>query len=81
MVREGQSPAYIINELCTRSSVSCSHRRGFYVKGLYCVHWNGAVVGSTVDTNSLFLSQRLTELGIKVEGKVVVDDARDIREA
>jgi nicotinamide-nucleotide amidase len=40
------------------------------------------LLGSTVDTNSLFLSQRLTELGIKVEGKVVVgDDARDIREA
>ncbi|NLO22645.1 MAG: competence/damage-inducible protein A [Syntrophomonadaceae bacterium] len=40
------------------------------------------LLGSTADTNSLFLSQRLTELGIKVEGKVIVgDDGRDIREA
>ncbi len=40
------------------------------------------LLGSTADTNSLFLSQRLTQLGIKVEEKVVVgDEARDIEES
>ncbi len=38
------------------------------------------LLGTTIDTNSIFLSKRLTELGIKVQGKIVVgDDSRDIK--
>ncbi len=40
------------------------------------------LLGTTADTNSIFLSRRLTELGIKVQGKAVVgDDAGDIKSA
>ncbi len=40
------------------------------------------LLGTTADTNSIFLSRRLTELGIKVQGKAVAgDDAGDIKSA
>ncbi|KUG03805.1 c-terminal domain of cina type s [hydrocarbon metagenome] len=40
------------------------------------------LMGSTSDTNSIFLSRQLIELGIKVQGKIVVgDDAGDIKRA
>ncbi len=40
------------------------------------------LLGNTIDSNSVFLSRKLTELGIKVQGKIVVgDDAQDIKTA
>ena len=39
------------------------------------------LLGSTVDTNSMFLAQKLTELGFKVMGKSIVGDNRDTMQA
>ena len=39
------------------------------------------LLGSTLDTNSIFLSRRLAEIGIKVIGKSVVGDNQEAIEA